>query len=67
MVEQELKDVMAEAARKEEIKDALKEALKEWLDEKFATFGRWSFYSFGAALVFAVILFMLQTNGWFQK
>jgi hypothetical protein len=48
----------------EQTKEALKEALKEWLDEKFATFGKWAFMSVAAALLVALIGFMLQMNGW---
>jgi len=25
-------------------KEAVKQAIKEWLDDQFATFGRWTFY-----------------------
>lgn len=48
----------------EQTKEALKEALKEWLDEKFATFGKWAFASLAAAALVALIVFMLQMNGW---
>lgn len=48
----------------EDTKDALKQALKEWLDEKFATFGKWSFGTFGAAALAALTWFILQSNGW---
>jgi hypothetical protein len=48
----------------EQTKQALKEALKEWLDEKFATFGKWAFLSLAAAALGALIYFILQMNGW---
>lgn len=48
----------------QETKDALKEALKEWLDEKFATFGKWSFGAIAAAGFGALAYFILWTNGW---
>lgn len=48
----------------EEQKEILKEALKEWLDEKFTTFGKWSFGIFAAAAFFAVSYFILTINGW---
>ncbi len=48
----------------DEVKHAMKEALKEWLDEKFASFGKWSLGSLGAAVLVAIIYFLLQLNGW---
>jgi hypothetical protein len=48
----------------EEQKAILKEALHEWLDEKFTTFGKWSFGIFSAAVFFAVSYFILTLNGW---
>lgn len=47
-----------------EIKEALKDALKEWLDEKFASFGKWSFYGMASAALFALAYFLLIANGW---
>lgn len=51
---------------KEDTKAAMKEALKEWMDEKFAVFGRWSFYSLSAMALTALVYFMLRMNGWKQ-
>lgn len=48
----------------QDTKDALKEALKEWLDEKFATFGKWSAAGIAAAALGALAYFMLSMNGW---
>ncbi len=48
----------------EETKNALKQALKEWLDEQFATFGRWSFYGILAAALGVLVYFILSVNGW---
>lgn len=48
----------------EKKKQIIKEALKEWLDEKFLAFGRWSAISFAALALYAVIYFILKTNGW---
>lgn len=30
--------------KKEEFKEAFKEGLKEWMDEKYATFGKWALH-----------------------
>lgn len=47
-----------------ETKEALKEALKEWMDDKFASFGKWSLATLGAA-VFTILLYAILTlNGW---
>jgi hypothetical protein len=48
----------------EDTKEALKAALKEWLDEKFATFGRWSLTAISAASLTALAWFILTANGW---
>ncbi len=49
---------------KDELKDAMKKAMAEWLDRKFMQFGKWSLASIGAALVVALLYFILMTNGW---
>ena len=48
----------------DEVKKAMKEALKEWLDSKFAEVGVWTFRAFAAALLGAVVFFMLTMSGW---
>lgn len=45
-------------------KAALKEALKEWLDDQFATFGKWSLGAIAAAGLCALAWFILTANGW---
>jgi len=50
--------------RKQFIKDAMKEAFKEYLEEKTTQFGRWSMRTIAAALVVALIYFVLSINGW---
>lgn len=48
----------------DKIKEALKEALKEWLDEKYATFGKYSLAMLGSAVLAAVTYFILVAQGW---
>jgi hypothetical protein len=48
----------------DEVKGAMKEALKEWLDAKFAEVGVWTFRAFAAALLGAIVFFMLTMAGW---
>lgn len=48
----------------DEIKGAMKEALKEWLDAKFAEVGVWTLRAFAAALLGAVVFFILTMSGW---
>ena len=55
---------MVEPLTKDESKAAVKEALHEWLDEKFAAFGKWSFYGMAAAILAAGTYFVLLANGW---
>lgn len=45
-------------------KDAVKEALKEWLDEAFATFGRWTFMGLLAAAFTGAVYLALKGQGW---
>lgn len=45
-------------------KEALKEALKEWLDEQFATFGRWTFYGLMAMAFAGMVFLALKGQGW---
>lgn len=45
-------------------KEALKEALKEWLDEKFASFGKWTLMGISAAALGILAYFILISNGW---
>lgn len=46
------------------IKRAFKEAMKEWLDEKYATVGKWTLRSLVAAGLTALLYFILVMNGW---
>lgn len=48
----------------DQLKEIIKEALKEWLDEKFSTFGRWSFYTVGGIVLAALFYFVMVINGW---
>lgn len=48
----------------EQFKRILKEVVNEWLQDKFAQFGRWSFYGLMASALVAVVYLILWTNGW---
>lgn len=50
--------------RKRFIKDATKEAFKEYLEEKTSQFGKWSLRTIFAAVLVALIYFVLTINGW---
>jgi hypothetical protein len=50
---------MGEQLSKDDVKEALKEAHKEWLDDKFAAFGRWTFWALVAMLFGALIHFVV--------
>lgn len=62
---QEIEDALRGDMRSE-MKAAAKEAIKEWLDEKFATFGKWSLTSLAALGLAALVYFILKMNGWQQ-
>ena len=53
--------------RLKESKAVMKDALKEWLDQKYTDFGKWSFGALMAAILGAVIYFILSANGWTKK
>lgn len=46
------------------IKEAVKETLREWLDQKYTTFGKWSFHGVLAMLLAAIAYFIAIQNGW---
>ncbi len=50
--------------RKKFIKEALKEAFKEYMDEKIQSFGKWSLRTLAAAIIMALLYFLLTINGW---
>lgn len=45
-------------------KEVVKEALKEWLDEKFATFGKWTLRGIAAMLLAGTVFLFMTSNGW---
>ncbi|NMM21858.1 MAG: hypothetical protein HHJ15_18215 [Rhodoferax sp.] len=45
-------------------KDVVKEALREWLDDAFATFGRWTFMGLLAAAFAGAVYLALKGQGW---
>jgi hypothetical protein len=48
----------------DEIKALYKEAMKEWLDETFASVGKWTVRGIGAAGLVALLYFILWSKGW---
>ena len=48
----------------EAIKRALKEGIKEWLDEQFATFGKWTLMGLASAGMAMLGYMILTTGGW---
>lgn len=51
---------------KEIFKQALKEAGKEWLNEQFATFGKWTAIGLVSAVFYGVVKIVV-INGWWPK
>lgn len=45
-------------------KEAVKEALKEWLNEQFASFGRWTFMGLLSAAFVGLVYLALTGMGW---
>lgn len=48
----------------EDVKRALKEGLKEWLDEQFATLGKWTVGGLLAAALVGLVYLALIGAGW---
>lgn len=59
-----LHDRIVALERKALTKSVIKEALKEWLDEKFEQFGKWTAGAIAAAMLVALLYFVLTYNGW---
>jgi len=45
-------------------KEAVKEAIKEWMNEQFATFGRYTFWGVMAAAFAGLVYLALIGAGW---
>ena len=58
--------VMRREEDKELLKEALREAGKEWLNEQFATFGKWTALGMASA-VFYGLFKLIVVNGWWPK
>lgn len=52
---------------KEIQKQAIKEGIKEWMDQQYQKFGKWALGMFFSAVFFALIYFILTTNGWHKN
>jgi hypothetical protein len=50
--------------QREDTKDAMREAMKEWLDEKFATFGKWTLTGIAATGLVLLAYAFLAAHGW---
>lgn len=50
--------------QRDDMKAAFKEAMKEWLDDKFATFGKWSIAGILSMILVALTYLALQLAGW---
>jgi len=64
---EEIKNIFKKVGKEEMkqlAKEAYQEAVKEWLDEKFAQFGKWTFYALGATVVAGVLMLMGWIHGW---
>jgi len=42
-------------------KDLIKEAIKEWLDERYASFGKWTVFGISSALFIAFVKMVLAS------
>ena len=49
---------------KDEMKEAIREALREWLDDKYASFGKWSFHGLLAAGLAGMVYLFMISQGW---
>lgn len=49
---------------KEEFRKVVKEVLTEWLDEKYASFGKWSLHGLLAMLLVGGVYLFMISNGW---
>lgn len=58
-----IREVMSEKTSDEQ-KAIFKEAIQDWLDDKYATFGRWSFNGVLAAAIGALAYFLALKSGW---
>jgi hypothetical protein len=47
-----------------EAKEALKEALKEWMDDKFASFGKWTAGALAAMALTAIVYGLITIAGY---
>lgn len=50
---------------RDEHKEIVKEAIREWLDEKYATFGKWTLHGVLASAL-AWVAYFLLTHGQFK-
>lgn len=58
LLKEAIREALDDPERTTLLKSLFKEALTEWLDDKWATFGKWTFRGLGAA-VFTIVLYLL--------
>lgn len=49
---------------RDEMKSIMKEAIKEWMDERYADFGRWSFFGIAAGALGWLAFAIMTAQGW---
>lgn len=49
---------------KDLIKQAMKEAIKEWLEDQFATFGKWSMVGLASMGMAGIVYLFMISQGW---
>ncbi len=57
LLKEAVREVLDDPARRDDLKAAFKQALTEWLNEQWATFGKWTFRGL-AAMAFTGILYL---------
>ena len=54
---------MKKKSKEQLTKEALKEGLNEWLDNQFATFGKWTLAALASLTLSGIIWILIHLNG----